>query len=431
MGGSDKSSGQHSSGRSDARAPSAGGAASGGTGALPAGGAGAAVPGGGSPGAGGGGRGGAGASGSTGSGASSNGGTSGSPGTGGAGGGLPTAAFVYVGSGDFGSGNGSVTLYRFEYGSQTLSQVARVPVGGLASFLAVDAPRSALFEADEADGNLRLLPLDAASHAPLRSTLSTAMTAGHPVHVTVTRDGHFALVAHYNEGKAESFGVQGGAITGSVDVESPGAQAHEIVLSPDERYAFVPCRGSDRVARLAFDSSSGALAALAPFPTRAGDGPRHIAFHPNGKFAYVITELSSTVIACTYAAADGSLAELMRTTSLPPSFSGTSAGAEIVLDRTGNFLYASNRISGSDGDIAAFRVGSDGRLTSIGHRSTLGHTPRSFAMDATSRFLFVGNQDSNTVAVMTIDPGTGALGAAKTTDVGLTPYFVGAAPFTE
>jgi 6-phosphogluconolactonase len=379
-----------------------------------------------------------GSSGSAGSGGSSGrAGTGGSGGTGGAmgTGGAPSVAttgFVYVGSGNYSGPNGAVTLYRFDYQAVTLTQVDRVPVGGLAAFLAIDTPNAALFAADEADGNLRLLALDATTHVPSRSTPSSTTTAGHPVHVTATRDGKFVLVAHYNEGKAESFGVQNGALSASLDVESPGSQAHAAVLAPDERFVFVPCKGSDRVARFGFDAATGALSPLAAVNTQSGDGPRHLAFHPNGKFAYVINELSSSVIAYAYTEADGSLTELMRATSLPQGFSGTSTGAEIAVDPSGRFLYASNRFTGANGDIVAFAVNSaDGRISLIGHQSTGGRTPRSFSIDPRGRFLFVGNQGSNTVGVLAIDGATGALGTAKTTNVGVAPYFIGAAPFTE
>jgi 6-phosphogluconolactonase len=116
---------------------------------------------------------------------------------------------------------------------------------------------------------------------------------------------------------------------------------------------------------------------------------------------------------------------------LPPGFSGTSTGAEIAVDPSGRVLYASNRFTGANGDIVAFAIAADGRISLIGHQSTGGRTPRSFSIDPTGRFLFVGNQDSNTVGVLAIDGATGALGAVKTTDIGVNPYFVGAAPFTE
>ena len=174
------------------------------------------------------------------------------------------------------------------------------------------------------------------------------------------------------------------------------------------------------------------LSPLAAVNTQSGDGPRHMAFHPNGKFAYVVNEISSTVIAYAYSTTDGSLTELMRTTSLPQGFSGTSTGAEIVVDPSGRFLFASNRFTGANGDIVAFGINAaDGRISLIGHQSTGGRTPRSFSIDPTGRFLLVGNQGSNTVAVLAIDMTTGQPGAAKTTDIGVAPYFVGAAPFTE
>jgi 6-phosphogluconolactonase len=375
----------------------------------------------------------AGAAGSSG-GKPGSGGSSGASGGGGSGGAppLPTTAFVYVGSGNYSGSNGAVSLYKFDYAAATLTFVDRVSVGGLASFLAIDAQRNALFIADEADGNLRRLSLDPVSHVPSRAAPSTSMTSGHPVHVSVTGDGRFVLVAHYNEGKAESFGVDSGALTASLDLESPGSQAHAAVLAPDERFVFVPCKGSDRVARFAFDGATGMLSPVTPaVSTQSGDGPRHLAFHPNGTFAYVVNELSSTVIAYAYTTADGSLSELMRTTTLPQGFSGSSTGAEIAVSPSGDIVYASNRFAGANGDIVTFRVAADGKLTLVGHQSTGGHTPRSFALDPTGRFLFAGNQDSNSVAVLAIDASTGTLSAPATTDVGVNAYFVGVAPFTD
>jgi 6-phosphogluconolactonase len=145
-----------------------------------------------------------------------------------------------------------------------------------------------------------------------------------------------------------------------------------------------------------------------------------------------VNELSNSVIAYDYVASSGSFAEIMRTTTLPSGFSGTSTGAEIVVDPSGRYLYASNRFSGRDGDIVAFGIdAATGRIALIGHQSTGGRTPRSFSVDPTGRFLFVGNQGSNSVGVLAIDSANGSLGTAKTTDIGVTPYYVGAAPFTE
>lgn len=416
----------------------AGGSAGRSSGGAPGGGSGGASgsTAGGAPGAGAANGGAGGSSGNAGAGGAS-GGTGGSTNTGGAPGtgGAPSAttAFVYVGSGDFNGGNGAATLYRFDYQTAMLSSADRIFVGGLAAFMAIDSANSRLFIADEQEGNLRRVPLDGITHVMDRTMVQTQATpGGHPVHVTTTRDGRFALVAHYNEGKAESFGVQNDTLGASLDVESPGSQAHAAVLAPDEKFAFVPCKGSDRIARFGFDAATGALSALAPVNTQSGDGPRHMAFHPIGNYAYVVNELSSSVIAYSYAAATGTLTELMRTTTLPSGFSGTSTGAEIAVDPSGRFLYASNRFTGANGDIVAFAINAaDGRISLIGHQSTGGRTPRSFSIDPTGRFLFVGNQGSNTVGVLAIDGATGTLGAAKTTDVGVTPYFVGAAPFTE
>jgi 6-phosphogluconolactonase len=94
---------------------------------------------------------------------------------------------------------------------------------------------------------------------------------------------------------------------------------------------------------------------------------------------------------------------------------------------SGKFVYATNRVAGKDGSVAAFRVGADGHLTLIGHQTTGGPTPRSAAMDPTGRVFLAGNQDATTIALFAVNGQTGALSAANVVDVGKGPYFVGAA----
>jgi 6-phosphogluconolactonase len=180
-------------------------------------------------------------------------------------------------------------------------------------------------------------------------------------------------------------------------------------MSPDNRYVISADLGLDEVFIYRFDASKGTLTPnIPPSATVAsGAGPRHFAFHPNGKFGYVIDEMQSTITEFSYVPASGSLDLLQPVSTLPPDFKGDSTGAEIEVHPSGKFLYASNR--GLD-SIAVFSVNSrKGILTLLAQADTLGKTPRSFSIDPTGSYLFVANQDSDNVVQFRINPNTGLL----------------------
>ncbi len=141
--------------------------------------------------------------------------------------------------------------------------------------------------------------------------------------------------------------------------------------------------------------------------TVRGAGPRHLAFHPNGRFVYVINELNCTISVFRYDSTRGSLESVQNISTLPGDFSGENTTAEVQVHPSGRFLYGSNR--GHD-SIAIFAVDAEtGRLRSLGHQSTLGKTPRHFALDPSGRYLLAANQDSGNVVVFRVDPKTGLL----------------------
>ena len=344
-----------------------------------------------------------------------------SGGGGGAGGGsaLPDKAYVYLGGAQ--SGMGAVALYSLTYATGELALVKSVTAGQNGSFLAIDTPSHALYVADDNGKRVRRLSLDPTTWVP--ATGNDQASSGEPVHISVTADGKFVLTAQYNQGTIEAFSVTGGMLGASLGSQAACGQSHEVVLAPQQDYVFVPCKADDKINRYKFDKASGALSAPTPTATAAGAGPRHLAFAPNGQFAYLVTELSSSVYAYSYAA--GALTELQRISALPDGFNGTSAGAEIVVSPSGKDVYSSNRPNGQDGTLAQFRVGTDGKLTANGVQSTGGRTPRSFAIDPTGRFVIAGNVDSSSVAVLAVDAATGKLGTAKVVNVALSPWFVG------
>ncbi len=318
-------------------------------------------------------------------------------------------------------GTGVVALYTLTYATAELTLEKRLDVGQNGSFLALDAARSALFVADDNGRRVRRLTLDATSWEP--SVGNDQGSSGEPVHIGVNADGTLVLTAQYNQGSVEVFGVSGGMLGASLATQNACAQAHQVVLSPQEDYLFVPCKGADRIERYAFNKTTGALSSPMSTATAGGAGPRHLAFAPSGTFAYLVTELSNSVYAYSYAG--GALTELQRITSLPDGFNGSSTGAEIVVSPSGTDVYASNRPQGQDGTIAQFRVGADGKLTANGHQSTGGRTPRSFAIDPTGRVVIAGNVDSSSVGLMAVDGDTGKLGTAKVVNLPFNPWYVG------
>jgi len=181
--------------------------------------------------------------------------------------------------------------------------------------------------------------------------------------------------------------------------------AHGIYLDAAERFALSPDLGADRVFVSRFDAAKGGLEAHGEGVLDPGAGPRHLAFHPSGRFVYVINELSSTVSAFGYDAAKGQLTPLQTVSALPDGFKGTSYTAEVEASPDGRFLYGSNR--GHDSlAIFAIEQGS-GRLTPAGHVPIGGPWPRHFKIDASGRVLIAAHQRGGTVGFFRLDPKTG------------------------
>jgi 6-phosphogluconolactonase len=188
-----------------------------------------------------------------------------------------------------------------------------------------------------------------------------------------------------------------------------GPHAHCLVAGPGDKFAFGCDLGLDKVMIFKFDPGQGTLVPNAPAFAQAkpGAGPRHMAFNPDGRWAYVVNEMGSSLTVFRYDAAAGTLQELGTQSTLPKDFSGQNTCAEVAVHPSGRFVYASNR---GDDSIAVF--GCDpglGTLTFIERVPTGGKTPRQFEIDPTGRYLLACNQDSNTVVVFSIDTTSGRL----------------------
>lgn len=182
---------------------------------------------------------------------------------------------------------------------------------------------------------------------------------------------------------------------------------HSINIAPNNRDVFVPDLGTDKIMSYTLDHNTGQLiSSPIPFITiTPGSGPRHFTFHPNGKFAYVINEMSATITAFNYQ--EGTLQSFQTIKSLPDDYTGRKWAADIHISPDGKFLYASNRAHES---LVIYKIHTDnGTLTLVDRQHVHGKTPRYFAIDPSGNFLLVANQDSDNIVVFKRNRETGAL----------------------
>ena len=333
---------------------------------------------------------------------------------------VPTALFAYV------SGYSS-TISRYSLTGGALTATGTTPsFASNPSFMAIDPSNTYLYAASESTSRAGAYAIDQASGA-LTFLNDVAVGGSGPAHIAVDHGGKFVLIANYGNGTVSIAPIQtGGSLGAVIQTVSPGANAHQIVLDPSNRYAFVPCLGVDQVSQYLFDATTGMLTANAvpSLATAAGAGPRHLAFKPDGPFAYLLNEKTSTLSALAFDTATGRLSALQTITTRAAGAAGNNTGAEVWVHPNGKFVYASNR---GDNNLAIFAIGGDGRVALVGHRATGGMTPRNFTFDPSGAFVYVANQNSNTVIPFAVDPTTGMLGAPGTPVMATSPSFVGIA----
>jgi 6-phosphogluconolactonase len=241
------------------------------------------------------------------------------------------------------------------------------------------------------------LDVDATGKTVLVANYSTGSVAALPVR----KDGSL--------GKAASFIRHAGS---SVDpARQKGPHAHCIAVSPNNKFAYAADLGLDQVRCYRLDAAKAKLTpARPPFArTPRGAGPRHLTFHPDGKHAYVINELSNSVTLFDYDAESGVLTPRQTISTLPKDFAGKSYCADLKVTPDGRFLYGTNR--GHD-SIAAYRIGGNGRLTRIAIEPSLGKGPQNLAITADGKLLLCANMPGNNVAVFRINAASGGLKSA-------------------
>ncbi len=242
-----------------------------------------------------------------------------------------------------------------------------------------------------------------------------------PTHLVVDNKGQNVLVANYGSGSVAVFPIQK---NGSLDSASSfvqhagssvhpkrqtGPHAHSITTDPKDRFVVSCDLGLDQVLIYKFNSEKGSLEAHDPthVSLTPGAGPRHHAFHPSGKFLYVINELDSTMTGFRYDSKRGSLTENQTVSTVPQNFSGTNYPSEVAVHPSGKFLYGSNR--GHD-SIVVYNVDeSNGQLSVVEYEPTGGKFPRHFEIDPSGKYIYAANQNSDNIVAFQIDKRTGVL----------------------
>ena len=330
----------------------------------------------------------------------------------------------YLLAGTYTSGKSKgIYVYRFNSNDGSATEISQVKISN-PSFIAVSPDEQFVYSVEEdAAANGMGGEISAFSFNKKNGSLSfinRQPTGGdHPCYVSADKTGKWVAAGNYSSGTVSIFPVEAnGSLAVATTIKHEGSglnksrqaspHVHCTFFSADNKFLFVPDLGIDKLMIYAFDENTGKLtAAKQPFAqSEPGAGPRHICFDPSNKFAYLIEELSGTVV--TYKYKDGKFKLRQRISTMPAGDTSIAGSADIHVSPDGKFLYASNRAQANT--IAIFSINQkNGKLSLIGHQSTLGKTPRNFNFDPTGNFLLVANQNSDAIVVFKINKDSGLL----------------------
>lgn len=340
-----------------------------------------------------------------------------------------------------------IYVAEFDLATGTLSRPELVAETESPSYLAIHPQQNYLYAANEvgdyggqASGAVTAFRIEPGSGQ--LTALNTRASQGiDPCYLVVGALGRHVLASNYTSGSVIVFpiGAAGELEPTSAFIQHQGASvnpkrqeaphAHSINLDNANRTAFVADLGLDKVMIYSFDGVAGTLTPNRAQPwmrVKSGAGPRHFDMHPSGKYAYLLNELDSTVVAYEYDMQKGTLHEIQTLSTLPAEDRKPNWTADIHVHPSGRFVYASNR--GHD-SIAIFAVEErTGKLQAVGHAPTLGEMPRNFAIDPTGAFLLAANQNTDSIIVFQVDGKSGRLTQVGPLVEALTPVclkFVG------
>jgi 6-phosphogluconolactonase len=280
------------------------------------------------------------------------------------------------------------------------------------SFVAIHPNRKFLYAVNENKATLSAFSLDEKT-GKLTFLNSQPTQGGAPCHLVIDPTGKNVLAANYTGGSCICLPIEAdgklGKATSFHQHMGPRKHGHSIHVDAANKFALCCDLGLDQVIIYAFDPAKGSLTPHGAFNTPKGAGPRHFAWHPDGKTAFINGESDLTIIACDYDAAKGALTQKQVLSTLPKDVTRKGGStAETVVHPSGKFVYVSNRDPYNS--IAIFSIDPKTReLKAVGHQSTGIKTPRNFAIEPSGRFMLVANQSGGNVIVFRINQETGEL----------------------
>ena len=313
-------------------------------------------------------------------------------------------------------------IHIFRFNTETGEFQPAQPMTELAnaSWLAVSKDRQNVYAISGGPGGGKV---NAFAFDPLSGDLRlmNSVAARGPAYVAVDDKKQFVFSGNYGGGNVLAVRLNTDGSLSAADtqvIQHEGSSVvkerqekphvHAAVLSLDDRYLLVPDLGTDKVYQYRVNVNQKHILEPSDIPflsVKPGGGPRHLAFHPNGKYAYLVLELDGSVMALDYH--DGKLDAKQSISMVTPDFKGQLSGADIHVSPDGKFLYASNR--GDANEIAIYSISKKGRLALIDRQSVLGKMPRNFVIDPTGKFLLVANQVSNEIIIFKRNHKTGLL----------------------
>jgi 6-phosphogluconolactonase len=326
---------------------------------------------------------------------------------------------VYVACAD----SQEIAVLQLDPASGALDQVQRVATGGTVMPLALARDRRRLY------ASIRSAPLSVLSFAidPRDGTLAALGTSPLPASmcwIGLDRSGRWLLSASYGDSLVAVSPLDDDGIAGPArQTVGTAPNAHSIQTAPTNRIAFAACLGGDVIQAFNFDAGTGILE-LRPEPawrTRAGAGPRHFAFHPGGRFVYLLNELDATVDALEHLADAARFGHVQTIATMPPGVVGKPWAADIHFRPDGRFLYTSERRSST---LAALAVDPGGGWLTLVGRVPTAAEPRGFAIDPSGRWLLAAGQADHRLRVHAIDERSGALEEHAEHEVGRNPNWV-------
>lgn len=333
----------------------------------------------------------------------------------------------YVGSSN---GNLSHSIYLCELDPQAQSFAVLDSFAGTkaGSYLAVGPDYHNLFAINQAPLNeeegmasVTSFAIDPADLS-LRVINSQSSEGSDICHIYCSDKGDYIFAANYGSGHATALPVrEDGEIApassavvgeggGPVESRQQSPHAHQVMLDPGQNFLLVPDLGTDRVMIYAFDPESGVLTpnpAQAFFKLAPGAGPRHLAFHPDGKYLFVVNELNFSITACRWDPSTGKLDEINTANTVDKSHEGMKYPAAVRVHPNGKYVYASTR--GENSCISVFRIAENGSVERIQVMEQVPFWPRDFNLDPSGAYLVSAGERSNSIALYTIDPDNGLL----------------------